>query len=258
MPPSMAEAPHAPDPDLHEAIATDAGELWITRTDGAIRPYLLRRGAWEEDEGTLLRSLLHPGCRFLDVGANIGYFSLLAHRAMPGISIDAVEPNPEMVRLLRWNAWRNGVPVRVWPYALDTAAGRLSMSAPEVNVGDGRVGPADRPGAFAVEAIAGDDLFTGRGFDVVKVDVQGWEREVLRGMRRVLAASPGVTLLVEFWPQALCERGVEPYEVLEEYRATGFDVVTQVGAGLRRLDDDGIMLVCTEAGVHGQVNLLLR
>jgi FkbM family methyltransferase len=252
------EAPPAPDPHRHERVRTAVGDLWVARTDQAFRPYLRRRGAWEEDEGALLRALIRPGCRFLDVGANIGYFSLFAFRSAPGISIDAVEPHPDTVRLLRWNAWVNHVAVRVWPYALDVGPGTVSMSAPDVNIGDCRVGPADRPGSFTVSSAAADDLFAGRAFDVVKIDVQGWEREVLRGMRRVLAGSPGVALVVEFWPEPLRERGVEPYSVLEEYRAMGLDVVTQVGDRLCRLDDDAIMLVCDNAGSYGQVNLLLR
>jgi FkbM family methyltransferase len=251
------DAPPAPDPELHEAVRTAIGTLWVARSDGTMRPYLRRRGAWEEEEGALLRTLLRPGHRFLDVGANIGYFTILAHRAAPQISVDAVEPHPETVKLLRWNAWLNGVRVSVWPCALDDRAGRVAMAAPEANPGDCRVG-ATGPDAFTVTAVTADEVFAGRGFDVVKIDVQGWEREVIRGMRRVLRSSPDVRLVVEFWPQALRERGVEPYDVLEEYRATGFDVVTQVADRLRRLDDDGIMAVCDEAGVLGQVNLLLH
>jgi FkbM family methyltransferase len=256
--PMPPEAPPAPDRERHQRLRTSVGELWITRTDQALRPYLQKRGAWEEDEGALLSTLLRPGCRFLDVGANIGYFSLFAFRSAPGVIIDAVEPHPNTVRLLRWNAWVNRVPMTVWPYALDARVGEVWMSAPEVNVGDCRVGPSDRPGSFTVTAVTGDALFAGRGFDVVKIDVQGWEREVLRGMRGVLAASPGVALVVEFWPHSLRERGVEPYSVLEEYRGMGFDMVTQVGDRLCRLDDDAIVLVCDNAGLYGQVNLLLR
>ena len=59
-----------------ERIETDLGPLWMQTSDEVMRPYLLRRKAWEESTGALLRRLLRPGARFLDVGANVGYFSL--------------------------------------------------------------------------------------------------------------------------------------------------------------------------------------
>ena len=58
------------------------------------------------------------GARFLDVGANIGYFSLLAARSHTGVTIDAVEPFPSTVDVLRMNLWLNEIEATVWPVAL--------------------------------------------------------------------------------------------------------------------------------------------
>ena len=63
-----------------------------TANDDVMRPAVQRTGLWEPGETAVLRQLVKPSCRILDVGAHIGYFSVVAHRAVPGVVIDAVEP----------------------------------------------------------------------------------------------------------------------------------------------------------------------
>ena len=81
-----------------QLVASDVGDLWISRQDEVMRPYLARKGTWEAAEGRLLRTYIKPGCRFLDVGANIGYFSLLAARSASGVVVDAVQPHRHRAR----------------------------------------------------------------------------------------------------------------------------------------------------------------
>jgi FkbM family methyltransferase len=233
----------------------------MATTDEVMRPFIRARGTWEPEEGRLLRTLMRPGCRFLDVGANVGYFTLLAAQAVPDAVIDAVEPQPDNVAALRMNLWANQVHATVWPVALDARTGTVGLTTAETNLGDTRsveidVGREVVHGLVAPAARA-DDLFAGRSFDVVKIDVQGFELEVLLGMRRVVADSPGIRLVVEYWPSALRERGLQPLAVLGHYREMGFDVCCQVNDRLDRLSDADIVSLCDGAGPTGQVNLLL-
>src|ERR1700734_3130183 len=69
--------PDALPADEFELMVVDAGKLWISRRDQVMRPYMARAGTWEPEEGHVLLALTKPGCRFLDIGANIGYFSVL-------------------------------------------------------------------------------------------------------------------------------------------------------------------------------------
>jgi FkbM family methyltransferase len=244
-----------------ECLQTDVGSLWMATTDEVMRPFIRARGTWEPEEGRLLRTLMRPGCRFLDVGANVGYFTLFAAQAVPDAVIDAVEPQPDNVAALRMNLWANQVRATVWPLALDARAGAVALTTAETNLGDTRsvevdVGSDVVHGLVAPSARA-DDLFAGRSFDVVKIDVQGFELEVLLGMRRVVADSPGIRLVVEFWPKAIRERGLQPPAVLGHYRQMGFDICCQINDRLDRLTADEIVEVCDRAGPTGQVNLLL-
>ena len=132
--PDPADVPPALEGGEFQRLRSDVGDVWMSADDGVIRPFLAARGCWEPEEGNLLRSLIRPGCRFLDIGANVGYFSLLASRSAPRVTIDAVEPLPVNLQLLRFNLWANGVDAQVWPLALTGGDRAVSISvAPTTN-----------------------------------------------------------------------------------------------------------------------------
>ena len=241
-------------------LECDAGEMWFDRADQVIRPFVERSHTWEPAEGQLLLSLARPGMRFLDVGANIGYFSLLMAKHAPGAIIDAVEPEPGNSRMLAMNLWHNKVEATIWPLALSGGERSLPLQLTEHNAGDTRTQAARTHQWYKTVAVAarGDDLFGSRGFDLVKIDVQGFELDVLQGMPKTINRSPGIAVVAEFWPKALRDRKVDPYTVLRSYREMGFTIVTQVEDQLRQIEDPEIIAICDDAGEWGQVNLLLR
>jgi FkbM family methyltransferase len=225
-----------------------------------MRPYMVERGRWDEAVGDLLRTLLRPGQRFLDVGANVGYFTVLAARHAPGVQIDAVEPHPVMHQLLTANLWLNQVPARRWPVGLGHERMMLPMTSAPMNPGDSRVGlrtPDDRYD-MVVPVVTADELFAGRSFDVVKIDVQGFEPEVLLGMRRIVHESPGIVLVIEFFPTPLRDRGLKPEAVLDQYRAMGFSLAVHDDWGIGKCAVEDVVEYCDSAGPNGQVNLILR
>ena len=138
--------PPLPDGEF-ELIEVDAGDIWMSRNDQVMRPFMQRAHSWEPEEGRLLLSFVKPGCRFLDIGANVGYFSVLIGNAAPGVIVDCVEPDPGNVRALQFNLWSNGVTATVWPLALDNRDRHLHLSGNAHNLGDlrsGRVRPRPR------------------------------------------------------------------------------------------------------------------
>jgi FkbM family methyltransferase len=243
-----------------EEIDTEFGPLWMQTSDEVMRPYILRRKTWEESTAALLRRLLRPGARFLDVGANVGYFSLFVHRLALNIQIDAVEPHPVIHNLLQANLWANGVPAQIHNTALGDTRCLLPMASPPMNPGDSRVGThvPDNRYDLVVPVMTADELFAGRTFDVAKIDVQGFEPEVVLGMQRIVRQSPAIVLVVEFFPTALRERGLEPSEVLDRYRQLGFHIAINDDGGTGTCTADQVVAHCHSAGLDGQVNLILR
>ena len=239
-------------------IPSDAGPLWIRADDGVIRPYLEINGTWEPDEGAMLRKLVRPGSTFVDVGANVGYFSrLLATVAQPA-RIVAFEPHPELVDILRLNTWGLSPVVEVHTCALGDSNGTVVLESAEHNYGDTRVSAGGVAPASMVAPVARmDDLVDGP-VDVVKIDVQGYESEVLRGMQRIIRENPRLMLVVEFWPAALTARGLVPRAVLEQYRLNGFVVALLRDGSPLEATNDEILGFCQSAGQDGQANLVLR
>lgn len=90
-------------------VRTVAGQLLVDPSDRVIGRALRRDGVWELAETRFLLATLLPGQTFVDVGAHLGYFSVLAARRVgPTGSVIAVEPEPRNLRLLRQNLARNG------------------------------------------------------------------------------------------------------------------------------------------------------
>lgn len=239
-------------------VETDLGPMWLPADDQVILPYLRNAREWEPEEGRLLLSLLRPGSSFLDVGANIGYFSILSARASPGGSIDAVEPEPRNLALLRLNLWMHAAHAQIWPVALGQHRHVVGLSTETNNPGNTRVeAMVDRTMRLAA-LVRGDELFEGRRFDVIKIDVQGYERDVVVGLSDTIRRSQGVAIVTEFFPASLTARGMDPMETLDVYRRLKLERVASVGGKLIRLEDEELIALCASSGRQGFVNLLLR
>ena len=241
-------------------VESDAGPIWLESADGVMLPYLKANRTWEPEEGQLLRSLVKPGDVFVDVGANVGYFvRLIATHCGPS-TIHAFEPQPTSSVLLGLNTWDLPVPVVLWPLALADERGTVVVSTAEHNVGDTRVSAPSADAATVSTAVSGvatmDELVSGR-VDVVKIDVQGYEPEVIRGMTRIARENPRIRLVIEFWPAALRARQISPESVLAEYRAAGYTVGLLRGPVPVDTTTAEIMEFCDTAGPDGQANLLL-
>jgi len=157
-------------------------------------------GGLPHEPGTevLMRNVLRAGDTFVDVGANIGYFTRLAsHLVGPGGSVHAFEPMPAALRLLRLNTadLRN---VNVYPFAVGQAAKKSLLS---VNSRGDRSSLFEDPNArksVPVDVVALDDVLDIEcSVEFIKLDCEGWELEALRGASQVLDRSHPV-LYFEF------------------------------------------------------------
>ena len=152
---------------------------------------------------------LAPGSAVLDVGANIGLFSILAARILGGSgAITAIEPSPIVAGSLRENLrrhGRDGAKIRV----IQAAAGRhrdridLDVSPMSLVSGIARSPYVDGPSRNeSVDVVAVDELNL-EPLDFIKIDVEGYEPEVLDGLEDTLARSPNAVLLIELNPACL-------------------------------------------------------
>lgn len=232
MPDSTARsAPLAP--ELVVEVETDLGPLWAERGADVVTAALLSTGAWDSMISGLIRTALSEGDTFIDAGANIGYFTILASRKVgPGGRVFAIEPDPFNLALLRANLARHSCSnVEVLALAAWDEPAELSMLRPDEDGAIARVG--GDLGGDSVPAAPLDDLVTGR-VDYLKIDTELTDHIVLRGARRLLQENPAMLVTVEFHPWEDTHTGDTPAQVLEVYQGLGLSpyLITAPGDGV--------------------------
>lgn len=201
------------------------------RPDRYICPDLRRHGIWEPGLTAYLLDTIGPGQNVIDVGAHIGYFTLV----MAGLvgdrgSVLAFEPDPDNFALLqanlRLNRTRN---VLAEAKALSDRAGRAELHASDDNTGDHRLYASSTPRAVrAVDTVTLDGYLCGRDepMHFVKIDTQGLEPRILDGMSGLIERNrPWLTLAIEFSPGLLRCSGGDVGDLLhrlERLRAKAF------------------------------------
>jgi hypothetical protein len=76
-------------------------------------------------------------------------------------------------------------------------------------------------------------------------------------MERIVRQSPTIALVVAFWPGALSVRGLDPTDVLDNYRRLGFHIAVNDPEGTGTCSTDEVIEHCRSAGPNGQANLVL-
>ncbi|MGA0598313.1 FkbM family methyltransferase [Enterovirga sp. CN4-39] len=178
-------------------------KIFLPTDDVGLSSHLLLDGYWEIWLTLFMSRWLRPGMSFIDAGANVGYFSLLAAQAVgPTGSVIAVEPNPALAALLRRSFALNGHSSRakVIESALsDRPEGHMNFLVPQGDPKNGRVVGEELRGnrdVIEVPITTADAICEGLDrVDLIKIDVEGAEGEVIAGMSDVLARfKPAVIL----------------------------------------------------------------
>lgn len=227
------------------------------RTHGArdrhVSRALCESGVWEPFETGLLCRLLKPGHRVLDVGANIGYFTLLSAACVGEAGhVYAFEPEPDNFALLEENVALNKYGERVTAcraaLAADSGTGSLYLSRD--NLGDHQL-HEEEPGRDCVPVLleVGAEWFRAREsrLDLVKVDVQGAEQAVVEGLFPLLSASgPQLRILLELTPGSLRQAGSSGRALVEQLAVLGlpFHIVDHLEQQLVPTDAEALATWC--------------
>lgn len=210
---------------------------------GAYPPLAMLADRYEESTTRLLESALRPGMRVVDVGAHVGYYTLLAARCVgPTGRVYAFEPEPGNYGLLQANVALNAYAhVEAFPDAVADAIGESAMFLSGLDSGrhsfyrngvtSGRRVPVRIVTLDAVLERLGHPAI-----DLVKIDVEGGEPRVLQGMGALLARGLP-RLLIELAPCELAAAGATPQALMDRLRALGFRIQAVGPAGPAPLAD---------------------
>jgi FkbM family methyltransferase len=187
-----------PEGELHLSVDDFDGDLKLENLDvrdtSGINVWH-RPEFYNKNQRRLFCDAIKPGSVVLDVGANIGIYTLLA--AKRGARVFAVEADPRNLAMLHRHIHVNGFydRVTVFPIAVGSREGTVTMFRCRGNWGHSNLFEGTDPIQVPCRTIDSLDL---PPIDVCKMDIEGSELSALRGMEATIRRSPRMKLLIEY------------------------------------------------------------
>lgn len=199
-------------------------------------------GERDPDVMRFLRGWARPGFVVIDIGANIGTYTVpLARLVGPNGRVVAFEPNRPTFACLRQNVRQNRLGnVTLVRAAAGPESGFAGLVVTEDNFGEVHLAPPGGAEAARVAVTTVDEQVASLGLgrvDYIKIDVEGFELAALRGARRTLAANPKLLVQTEIVPAQAARYGFGVGDLVEFFSAYGLTPhVCAPDGGLRRVD----------------------
>jgi len=209
---------------------------WVDRL--FVGSYFLYKD-WMEDPFTPLvrrRPDLFSGGHILDVGANVGYTAcLFASVLSPGFRLFAFEPEERNFSRLRTSVASRGFTGRIVPVraAVGNTEGKADLWLNPAHGADHRLmtpsfgkelesrGDVQRVPVIRIDDYCAREAL-GSAIRFIKIDVQGVEELVCRGMVETLRQNPGAWIGLEYYPEGIKQMGLDPLNILRFFEEKGY------------------------------------
>jgi FkbM family methyltransferase len=214
--------------------------------------YLFGDYKYEASEIRLWKKWVKQADRVLDIGAHVGYYSLLAKSSNPGLRIDVFEPSRRTYECLTGNISANGMNISTHYMALGNEEGTVTMNQPDPrNSGMNFISTNTVPGAEVVPLSTWDRQFpAGSGSEgrvIVKIDAEGAELRILEGGIGYIRSQKPV-IFIELLNSTLQRFGADTGMV--------YDLMVPLGYAFYRLDENKRLQECA-FGDEGEVLILI-
>ena len=184
-------------------------KMYVDTRDMGIAPHLMMDGYWESWLTQCLARVVKPGNICMDIGANLGYYSLLMSELCghEGRTV-AVEPNPKMCTLLRYTEFLHSWKFDIIDQAIADKEGSAVLTIPDRSFGGATLN-SDPGSPFAgisrvdVKVTTVDNIVKNLKLprvDVIKMDVEGFEPLAFEGMKDTIANNPDLKVIIEYSP----------------------------------------------------------
>lgn len=251
-------------------INCQGNKMYVNADDIGVVPFLLDGGVFEPFETELIRKLLVRNMTVLNIGANIGYYTLIAaSRVGPNGKVYAFEPEPQNYKLLvknvEENGYKNVVAVQV---AVSDKQGTKKLFLDKLNLGAHSLAEKNirvKDKFVEIETNSLDNLLKkyGKEFsgaDLMIIDTEGSEGLVLDGAKGILRSGK-LKIVMEFWPYALANMGTDAPGLLRKMENLGFNIkfIDESNKCVSSLPAEKIIAMCMRLkNGKGSVNLLLE
>jgi FkbM family methyltransferase len=198
--------------------------------DQYISGSLLRDKIWEPFETKVFCRLCRPADVVVDLGANIGWYSIIASQLVgPNGRVFSFEPDPRNLRLLRKNALTSRLAelIEIYEHAIADRESTSRLFLCQNNLGDHRLFDDGSPRSnisVVVRTLDSQFFNSSRRPTLVKSDTQGSEARILRGSSNLLAHGWRPIWIIEFWPYGLVNSGDDPLELFVKLTSLGYNL----------------------------------
>lgn len=187
---------------------------------------LSKYGIYEPYTTELLKQFIQKGDIVLDIGANIGYYSLIFSRLVgKGGKVYAFEPDSVNFSLLKKNIETNEMTnVIAEQKAVTDKTGKTRLFLSLIHKGMHRIAPHKDLKSIEIDTIRLDDFFCDKDKKVnfIKIDIEGAEPAAFNGMHKVLETNKNIKIITEFNPVVLTDSGFCAQELLDLLVKLGF------------------------------------
>lgn len=201
------------------------------KKDIGVSSFLERNNNWEPYETSFFVNAILNKNYFLDIGANIGYYSLIASKLISkNGSIQAFEPEKNNLKLLYKNIALNNLNnIEVFEKACSYKLSKSQLLLSSNNLGDHRLSDvsSNYNDISIIDTVTVDSIVSkNNNFpDVVKIDTQGAELKILKGMKKLLINSNKKTIFfLEFWPYGIFKQGDGVKELIDIINLDSFNI----------------------------------
>lgn len=216
-------------------MQTEDGTFWINPVSDL--GYSLQHGGYEPSLKTVLERYLRPGFNFVDLGANEGYFSVIASRLVgPDGSVIAVEPQSRLIGVIQSNLRLNQcLNARVINVAISSNTGSATLELTSgINTGGTSLTRSTgyRYRTEAVKTLTLSDFLHQSGInrcDLMKVDIEGAEYDVFMNDGGVLKSGIIRHIEMEIHNSILARRGLSGNDLHEHMLASGYVLNSELG-----------------------------
>jgi FkbM family methyltransferase len=232
-----------------KSVMVQGHRMWLDNHDTL---ELATHEVYEPFETALFKKEIKPGQTVLDIGANIGYYTLIAAKlAGPAGKVYAFEPDPDNFALLKKNTETNGYANAVLVNkAVSDKTKTAKLFLNKTNKGDHRLYDSKDGRSFiSIQTVKMDDFFkkTDKKINFIKMDIQGSEAGAMEGLKILIRKNPRLKLITEFWPYGINQAGYSAARYLGTLKKLEFKIfeISEKEKTLRPAQFEKILKRCT-------------
>jgi len=207
-------------------------KMYLDPRDHGISTELLVCGVHEKGATRVLREILKEGMKVVDIGANIGYYALIEAQIVgrKGI-VYAIEPEPRNFELLNKNVLVNNFEdiVKCFQIAIADKEGEAKFYISDKSNLHSLIPRSECSRHVMIKTTTLDIFLRDKGpIDFVRMDVEGFEYNVIKGATNTLKRTKNIKLFIEFHPPEIEAQGISLRAFIEGLNNLGFEPIAVV------------------------------